>query len=87
MKQASIWVGNLQWSTTEEELVNHFSPCGQVFSVYLDKDRDTGKPLGYAFVTMEAFDAERALDQLHGKELRGRPLKLNPARQRDSAQR
>lgn len=78
-----LYVGNLPFSTTEEELERMFSAHGTVTSVKLIRDRETGRSRGFAFVEMEdpgASDAMRALD---GKDLGGRPLKVNEAQERE----
>lgn len=75
-----IYVGNLSFSSTEEELRAVFAPHGDVASVKVITDRDTGRSRGFAFVEMDdasaADDAIRALD---GSELGGRSLRVNEA--------
>lgn len=73
----TFYVGNLEWKTTEEELKNFFSPYGRVSSVQIKKFPETGLSKGYAFVTME--NADQAMQELNGKEFRGRILKINEA--------
>lgn len=75
----TIYVGNLQWETTEKELTDLFEPIGKINSIKIIKDFHTGKSKGYAFIEME--NSDKALDELNGTELRGRTLKLNDARQ------
>jgi RNA recognition motif-containing protein len=77
----TLYVGNLPWQTSEEELAAHFSPCGKVNSVHIVLDRETGRSRGFAFVEMEK--AEEAAKLLDGKELGGRTLKINIARERE----
>lgn len=77
----TVYVGNLEWKTTLDELKNHFSPYGQVTSVDIIKNRETGLSRGFAFVTLE--NAEKAIQELDGKEFRGRVLKINEARPRE----
>jgi RNA recognition motif-containing protein len=82
MSTKTIYVGNLEWNTTEDELKEFFSTQGNVVSVQIIKDRDTGRSRGFGFVEME--NADEAITALNNKELRGRNLKLNPARERKS---
>jgi RNA recognition motif-containing protein len=76
---AKIYVGNLPFTATDEELRTLFSAHGTVESVSLPTDRDTGRPRGFGFVEMNQADAARAIQNLNGKELGGRPLRVNPA--------
>ncbi|MBN1845672.1 MAG: RNA-binding protein [Sedimentisphaerales bacterium] len=79
----NIYVGNLSFSATEEELRELFSSYGQVDSVSIIMDRATGRSRGFAFVEM-ADDAEgqEAIEQINGKEWGDRALKVNQARPR-----
>lgn len=80
-----IYVGNLSYSTTEEQLRQAFEGFGEVVSVNIITDRDSGRPRGFAFLEMSGQDeAEAAISALNGKELDGRTLKVNEARQRES---
>src|SRR3954471_5617846 len=77
----NIFVGNLSYSTTQDELHAAFSAYGNVERVSVVTDRETGQPRGFAFVEMtEARDAETAIAQLNGAELNGRALNVNEAR-------
>jgi cold-inducible RNA-binding protein len=77
----NIFVGNLSYQTTQEELHAAFSAYGNVERVSVVTDRDSGQPRGFAFVEMtEARDAETAISQLNGAELNGRALNVNEAR-------
>lgn len=84
----NIYVGNLSWQTTEEELQVLFSAHGQVTSVSIIKDRHTGASRGFGFVEM-ASDAEAhaAIEALNGTELGGRALKISVARPREEGDR
>jgi cold-inducible RNA-binding protein len=76
-----LYVGNLSFSTTEEALQNEFSAHGQVEEVAVIMDRDTGRPRGFAFVTMNNDDEARAaIEALNGLELDGRTITVNEAR-------
>jgi RNA recognition motif-containing protein len=79
----NIYVGNLSYGMTEEDLKNIFSEHGAVSSVNIIKDRVTGNSKGFGFVEMENDDeGQKAIDELNGTELQGRPLKVNLARPR-----
>jgi len=78
-----IYVGNLSYQTTEGDLSTLFEEVGQVDSVTVITDRDTGRSKGFAFVEMSAEDADKAIAQLNGKEVNGRALTVNEARPRE----
>jgi cold-inducible RNA-binding protein len=75
-----LYVGNLSFQTTEEELNGIFSQFGAVESVTIITDRDTGRSKGFGFVVMEPADADKAIEQLNGSQLGGRNLTVNEAR-------
>jgi RNA recognition motif-containing protein len=76
-----IFVGNLSFRTTEEELRSLFAAHGTVESVSIVTDRDTGQPKGFGFVEMaDDREAERAIAALNGRDLDGRGLNVNEAR-------
>jgi RNA recognition motif-containing protein len=77
-----IYVGNLPFSSTEDEIRELFSQYGTVTSVSLITDRDTGSPRGFGFVEMEE-GADEAISSLDNHELGGRNLKVNEARPRE----
>jgi len=78
---SKIYVGNIQWKTTEEDLKELFNPYGTVTSAQVIKDRDTGRSRGFGFVKMETEDqTKEAINGLNGKELNGRTLVINEAR-------
>jgi len=79
-----LYVGNLPFTTTELELQDMFAQAGPVTEVLLMQDKFTGKSRGFAFVTMASeTDAQNAVSQLDGKQIEGRPLRVNEARPRD----
>ncbi|PJB67196.1 MAG: RNA-binding protein [Anaerolineae bacterium CG_4_9_14_3_um_filter_57_17] len=79
-----LYVGNLPYSATEEELQVMFSKAGTVTSVAIIKDRDSGRSKGFAFVEMaSADDAQKAISMLNGQDFAGRPLTVNIARPRE----
>lgn len=82
--EAKLYVGNLSYATTEDELRTLFAQAGTVTEVALIKDRDTGTSKGFAFVTMSSQDeAKKAIDQFNGHTLGDRELKVNAARPRE----
>ncbi|GJL82810.1 MAG: RNA-binding protein [marine bacterium B5-7] len=79
----NIYVGNLSYSVTEDELQNLFAEFGVVTSANLIMDRETGRSKGFGFVEMEnKEEAETAIKAIDGKEVGGRSLKVNEARPR-----
>jgi len=78
-----IYVGNLSYQTTEGDLTSLFEQVGQVDSVNVITDRDTGRSKGFAFVEMNSEDADKAITQLNGTEVSGRTLTVNEARPRE----
>jgi len=78
----SIYVGNLPFTSTEDELRGLFEQYGEVLSVKLISDRETGRPRGFGFVEMEDSDAGAAIEALNGQELGGRTLRINEAQER-----
>jgi cold-inducible RNA-binding protein len=78
-----IYVGNLSYQTTENDLTNLFEQVGQVESVNIITDRDTGRSKGFGFVEMGAEDADKAIAQFNGTEVNGRSLTVNEARPRE----
>jgi cold-inducible RNA-binding protein len=78
-----IYVGNLSYQTTENDLTSLFEQVGQVDSVNIITDRDTGRSKGFAFVEMGDEDAEKAIAQLNGTEVNGRSITVNEARPRE----
>jgi RNA recognition motif-containing protein len=78
-----IYVGNLSYQTTENDLATLFEQVGQVESVNIITDRDSGRSKGFGFVEMSNDDAEKAIAQFNGTELGGRSLTINEARPRE----
>jgi RNA recognition motif-containing protein len=77
----NIYVGNLPWEIQEEDLRKSFEEFGQVASATIIKDKFTNKPRGFGFVEMpEKEEALAAIKALNGKELKGRPMKVNEAK-------
>ena len=78
-----LYVGNLPFSVTEDQIRDLFSEHGEVQSVNIISDRDTGRPRGFGFVEMEG--ADQAMEALNGRELDGRSLTVNVAKERSSS--
>ena len=79
-----IYVGNMSYSTTEEDLGSLFGEFGEVASVKIITDRETGRAKGFGFITMENSDeGQKAIDELNNKEHDGRTLRVNEARPRE----
>ena len=77
----SVYVGNLSFTTTEDELRQAFSEHGEVSAVNLVKDRETGRPRGFAFVEMpNNNEAAAAIKELNLREIGGRSITVNEAR-------
>ncbi len=78
----TLYVGNLPWSTTEEELANAFSAHVEVKGCRIITDRETGRSRGFGFVEVEEEDVEKALEAMNGTQLGGREIVVNEARPR-----
>jgi RNA recognition motif-containing protein len=79
-----LYVGNLDFKVTENDLQDAFAAYGAVVEANLVTDRATGRPRGFAFVTMNSpEEAQKAIEGLNGKELGGRTLNVNLARPRE----
>ena len=84
MSNSKLYVGNLSFKTTEDELRSHFGQYGSVTDVYVAMDRMTGRPRGFAFVTMgTAEEAKTAAEKSNGVDLGGRQLTVNEARPKE----
>ena len=79
-----LYVGNLPFSTNEDLLREHFAQFGEVHSVKLVTDRETGRLRGFGFVEMDDDAATAAIDALNDKDFGGRNLKVNEARPREN---
>ena len=75
-----IFVGNLSFQTTEGDLSNLFEQVGQIESVNIITDRDTGRSKGFGFLEMGEEEADKAIAQFNGVELNGRSITVNEAR-------
>ena len=78
----SIYVGNLPWSATEDEVPALFAEYGKVLSVKLVSDRETGRARGFGFVEMDDAEAQAAIEALDNHNFGGRTLRVNEAKPR-----
>ena len=79
-----MYVGNLSFDTTKQDLETLFSEHGAVTDVHLPEDRESGRPRGFAFVTMDSKEAmEKAMAAIDGTNVGGRDLKVNEAKPRE----
>ncbi|UZP68709.1 RNA-binding protein [Desulfovibrio mangrovi] len=79
----NIYVGNLSWSATDDDLRSLFSDYGSVLSAKVIEDRETGRSRGFGFVEMENADALQAIEALNGQNFQGRDLRVNEAQPRE----
>lgn len=79
----SIYVGNISFSSTEDDIRNAFAQYGEVFNVKFVMDRETGRFRGFGFVEMDDAAALEAIQALNGKDVGGRALKVNEAQARE----
>lgn len=77
-----IFVGNLPFTTTSEDLKELFAAYGEVISANVVADRATGRSRGFGFVEMESAEADAAISALNGSEMDGRPLRVDQANER-----
>ncbi len=82
--EVKLYVGNLSFDTTEEQIRTLFTEAGTVSAIDMIRDRDTHELKGFAFVTMSTqAEAEKAISTFNAKEFNGRPLTVNAARPRE----
>ena len=79
----NIYVGNLSWSCTDDELHGLFAAYGEVSSARIIEDRETGRSRGFGFVEMDADGAAQAIESLNGSNFNGRDLRVNEAQPRE----
>ena len=84
MPNKKLYVGNLPFTATEDEIRAAFEPFGTVHEVTLISDRETGRPRGFGFVEMDATGADAAIAALDSKDFNGRDLHVNEAREKRS---
>lgn len=79
-----LFIGSLAWATTDDSLKDFFSQAGNVVSANVIMDRESGRSKGFGFVEMGSEEeAKKAIDELNGKDLDGRPIVVNEARPRE----
>jgi RNA recognition motif-containing protein len=79
-----LFIGSLAWATTDDSLRDFFAQVGEVVSANVIVDRETNRSKGFGFVEMASDeDAKKAVDQLNGKDLDGRPIVVSEARPRE----
>src|SRR5262245_54509251 len=85
MMSVRLFVGNLPYDATEEEIRDHFSSAGNVLNVFIPVDRETGRKRGFAFVEFnDAAQAQEAIRLFNSQPFKGRPLAVNEARAKES---
>ena len=82
ISMTKLYVGNLPWSATEDDIRELFTTVGEVQSANLILDRETRRSRGFAFVEMSQADAEKAISTLNGKDFQGRDLRINEAQEK-----
>lgn len=82
--EVKLYVGNLSFDTPEDAVRRLFEQHGTVTDCFCPTDRDTGRPRGFAFITMPAAEAEKACNSVNGQELDGRTLRVNEAQPKGS---
>ena len=79
----NIYVGNLAWGCTNQDLHDLFAEYGEVSSARVIEDRETGRSRGFGFVEMESAGADQAIESLNGSNFQGRDLRVNEAQPRE----
>ena len=79
-----LYIGSLPYSTTDQELSDHFAGAGTVESASVVMDRDTGRSRGFGFVEMPEADAQKAIEMFDGQELGGRTIHVSVARPKEA---
>ncbi|MHB1407541.1 MAG: RNA recognition motif domain-containing protein [Desulfitobacteriaceae bacterium] len=82
----TLYVGNLPWNTSTEDISDFFGAYGEVYSSRIITDRETGRSRGFGFVEVGDEDAERMAGELNGKDFGGRPLTVNEAKPKQGPQ-
>ena len=81
----NIYIGNLSYQVTEDDLKKEFENFGGVKSIKIIRDRETGQSKGFGFIEMEqSEDGQSAINQLNGKDLKGRNIKVNEAKPKNN---
>lgn len=82
MATKTLFVGNLPWRINDEDLEKLFEEHGKVHSARVITDRETGRSRGFGFVEMDADAADACMEEMNGKDIDSRPLRVNEANQR-----
>lgn len=80
----TLYVGNLPWATTEDELAKAFAPYVQVRGCRIISDRETGRSRGFGFVEVDDADVQKAVEAMNGQTIGGREILVNEARPRQN---
>ncbi|HHV78012.1 MAG TPA: RNA-binding protein [Firmicutes bacterium] len=80
----TLYVGNLPWATTEDDLIKTFSPHVNVKSCRIITDRETGRSRGFGFVEVDDADVQKAISKLNGSVMAGREIIVNEAKPRQN---
>jgi len=86
-KKMKLYVGNVSFQTEEDQLTDLFAEYGEILDIYAPVDQETGRPRGFAFITMEAESASQAMNECDGYELDGRILRVNEAQAKGAKKR
>lgn len=82
--EKTVYVGNVSWNLSDDDLKEAFSPFGEINSATIITDRNSGRSKGFGFVTFaNAEDADTAIEEMHEKELDGRNIIVNEARPKE----
>ncbi len=87
MQKRTLYIGNLAYTAVEEDLEQAFESFGVIEDIKLMRDRETDRSRGFAFITFEKEAEAEAARAMDGKEVAGRPIRVNDARQKQSGQR
>lgn len=85
--QSKAYVGNISYNTTEENLQDFFSDCGEITEIKVISDYETGRSKGFAFVTFDSEDSLNSAIEKSGQDLDGRTIKVNKAQQKPKTNR
>jgi len=83
---STLYVGNLPWATTPDDLTEAFSAHGQVISSRIITDRESGRSRGFGFVEVEEGEVEKLIEAMNGTELNARTITVNEAKPREDGQ-
>ena len=87
MDKRTLYLGNLAYTAVEEDIEQAFESFGVIEDIKLMRDRETGRSRGFAFITFEKESEAEAARAMDGKEVAGRPVRVNDARQKASSER